>query len=156
MKALSVWQPWATLIATGEKEYETRHWVPRGWLQRGELLAIHASKRWQHDQWSLCGMSPFREALLRHGIQFPDQQLPRGAMLGVVRFVDIFHVEDIVGKLSSQERAFGNYAPKRFAWQFEVVQVFEEPVAAIGQQGVFHWTPTAGLDLPDDGLWRLL
>lgn len=41
MKALTLCQPWASLIAWGEKQYETRSWSTD---YRG-LLAIHASKR---------------------------------------------------------------------------------------------------------------
>ena len=41
MKALSVTQPWATLIATGQKQIETRSWGTR---YRGPLY-IHAAKR---------------------------------------------------------------------------------------------------------------
>lgn len=41
MKALSLWQPWATLIAVGQKRIETRHWPT---TYRGPL-AIHATKR---------------------------------------------------------------------------------------------------------------
>lgn len=26
MKAISLWQPWASLIAMGLKQYETRYW----------------------------------------------------------------------------------------------------------------------------------
>jgi hypothetical protein len=41
MKALSVMQPWATLIALGAKHIETRSWATS---HRGQL-AIHASSR---------------------------------------------------------------------------------------------------------------
>ena len=41
MKALSLWQPWASLIAAGVKRFETRHWETR---HRGPI-AIHAAKR---------------------------------------------------------------------------------------------------------------
>ena len=40
MKALSLHQPWAWLVATGQKHYETRSW---GTPYRGPL-AIHAGK----------------------------------------------------------------------------------------------------------------
>lgn len=40
MKALSLWQPWATLIAIGAKQYETRGWSTP---YRGPLI-IHAAK----------------------------------------------------------------------------------------------------------------
>lgn len=40
MKVVSLMQPWATLIALGEKSIETRSWATK---YRGEI-AIHASK----------------------------------------------------------------------------------------------------------------
>lgn len=41
MKAISLWQPWATLFATEIKKYETRSWATN---YRGPI-AIHAAKR---------------------------------------------------------------------------------------------------------------
>lgn len=60
-------------------------------------------------------------------------------MLCIVKFVDVFHVEDLKPILSRQELAFGNYAPKRFAWEFEVMHVFDPPIVTPGQQGIFEW-----------------
>lgn len=42
MKALSIRQPWASLIAEGHKTIETRTWAP--WKGYRGPLAIHASK----------------------------------------------------------------------------------------------------------------
>jgi activating signal cointegrator 1 len=44
MKAISLWQPWASLIACGAKPYETRHWAPPAELI-GHRIAIHAAKK---------------------------------------------------------------------------------------------------------------
>lgn len=44
MKAISLWQPWASLIACGVKPYETRHWAPPRELI-GQRIAIHAAKK---------------------------------------------------------------------------------------------------------------
>ena len=44
MKAISLWQPWASLIACGAKPFETRHWAPPRELI-GESIAIHAAKK---------------------------------------------------------------------------------------------------------------
>jgi hypothetical protein len=44
MKAISLWQPWASLIACGAKPYETRSWAPPRELI-GQTIAIHAAKR---------------------------------------------------------------------------------------------------------------
>lgn len=44
MKAISLWQPWASLIACGAKPYETRSWAPPRELI-GQPIAIHAAKK---------------------------------------------------------------------------------------------------------------
>lgn len=44
MKAISLWQPWASLIACGAKPYETRSWAPPRDLI-GTTIAIHAAKK---------------------------------------------------------------------------------------------------------------
>lgn len=41
MKAITVWQPWASLLVSGRKRYETRSWATS---YRGPI-AIHAAKR---------------------------------------------------------------------------------------------------------------
>lgn len=43
MKAISLWQPWASLVAIEVKPYETRHWAPPKELI-GQTIAIHAAK----------------------------------------------------------------------------------------------------------------
>jgi len=40
IKAISLWQPWASLVIGGHKQFETRSWRTR---YRG-LLAIHAAR----------------------------------------------------------------------------------------------------------------
>ena len=60
MKALTLYQPWATLIAIGAKKIETRSW---GTNYRGPL-AIHAGKNreWEY----LINETPFYKALSTH------------------------------------------------------------------------------------------
>jgi activating signal cointegrator 1 len=48
VKAISLWQPWASLIACGMKPYETRHWSPPRELI-GQTIAIHAAKKRDKD-----------------------------------------------------------------------------------------------------------
>ena len=48
MKAISLWQPWASLIACGAKPFETRHWAPPRDLI-GQTIAIHAAKKVDKD-----------------------------------------------------------------------------------------------------------
>jgi hypothetical protein len=44
MKAISLWQPYASLIACGAKPFETRDWAPPRELI-GQTIAIHAAKK---------------------------------------------------------------------------------------------------------------
>lgn len=46
MRAISLWQPWASAIALGSKRIETRSWSTS---YRGPL-AIHAAKSWTNVQ----------------------------------------------------------------------------------------------------------
>lgn len=48
MKTISLWQPWASLIACGAKPFETRHWAPPRELI-GQTIAIHAAKKVDKD-----------------------------------------------------------------------------------------------------------
>lgn len=48
MHAISLWQPWASLIAVEAKPYETRDWPPPAWLV-GKRIAIHAAKHVDAD-----------------------------------------------------------------------------------------------------------
>lgn len=52
MKAITLWQPWASLIACGAKKYETRSWATN---YRGPI-AIHAAKK---DIYKIMGDLPF-------------------------------------------------------------------------------------------------
>lgn len=74
MKAITVWQPWATLLATGQKHNETRSWKTS---YRGEIL-IHAAKT---DHSGILLHIPMEE--LKH---FQDagvvNKLPTGAIIG--------------------------------------------------------------------------
>lgn len=138
MKAITLHQPFATLIAIGAKQYETRHWCPRNhW--RGEI-AIHAgnSDLARHH----CHESPFFEVLSVADGAFTDfGNLPKGAILCVCELVAVYDAWKLRPHLSKQELAFGNYQPGRFAWKLEVKYVLPEPVKVKGQQGLWNWQP---------------
>jgi activating signal cointegrator 1 len=144
MKALTLWQPWASLVALGHKSVETRCWSSK---YRGPL-AIHSAQRLPPD-WM--GAS-------RHGQDFrfelgevfhepPGEQLskavyllPRGAILGVVRLVDIVPTATIGSDdITQRERIFGNYEDGRFAWFLELEDIFEYPIFAKGNRMLWNW-----------------
>ena len=137
IKALSLWQPWASLIAMGEKHYETRSWATD---YRGPL-AIHAAKRWTlAEVQAFSNFNKWFVGLAEKWDYTNDQMhpLPLGAVVCVAKLVDVVPTHSLV-QISFREYAFGNYAPGRFAWKLELVNVFEQPVAAKGSQGLWTW-----------------
>jgi hypothetical protein len=132
LRAISLWQPWASAVALGLKRIETRHW-PTSY--RGPLL-IHAAKRWTVDE---------REFhALEHEAGRLPAALPLGALIAVVDLVDCRRSEDLASAISDDELAWGNYGPRRFGWLFEGVQQFPQPVTYRGRQSFFD-VPLAGL-----------
>jgi activating signal cointegrator 1 len=143
VKALSVWQPWATLIAIGAKEYETRHWQAPGCIV-GHDVVIHASKT--RDEMGECYHEPFRSVLKAAGFTRPSD-LPFGAAVCIARCDGSYLADDLVARISEQERCFGNYGTGRFGWKFSNLRRFLNPPAARGAQGIFV-LPDALVSLP--------
>jgi hypothetical protein len=158
MKALSLTQPWATLVAVDAKRIETRSWRTH---YRG-VVAIHASKAFPRDCRQLVAREPFYHALLRAGsiaaLPFPQRAddapppavalaLPLGAIIAVGRLVDVvptyeFHLNG--RELSDHERAFGDYSSGRFAWMLAGVVRLARPVPCRGALGL--WNVNASLE----------
>lgn len=141
MKALSLWQPYATLMAIGAKPIETRGWSTK---YRGPL-GIHAAKRFAQDERHLCMEEPFVSALTAAG--FTNlRDLPLGAILAVVELVDVVPTGRTLFEVntpwSPADLAFGNFTPGRFAWKTENPRRFKEPILWRGRQQLF--------DVPDD------
>ena len=131
MKCISLWQPWATLIAIEAKLIETRHFYIN---HRGPLL-IHAAKTTQ--ELSVCDEYFFKRVLQAAGYLTASKPLPLGAVVAMVDLVDCVRVEKIRDTLSEQERAFGNYADRRYAWKMAHVNAIVPAVPLRGQQGLF-------------------
>lgn len=126
MRAISLWQPWATGVALGVKRIETRHWQRP---YRGEI-AIHAAKRWDADQ------RAFAEMERRIGtISFG---LPFGGIVAVAELAGVKPTETLFGVISDQEERWGNYGPNRFGWLFANVRPLPEMVPCVGRQSI--WT----------------
>jgi activating signal cointegrator 1 len=126
MKALSLIQPYATLILLGYKLYETRSWDTK---HRGPL-AIHASAgkpAWARQQ--ALSDPVICEVLERHGLTFDT--LPRGVVLGSAEVVST-HPTLSLSDLSIEELAVGDYTPGRFAWRLANTIVLPEPIPCKG------------------------
>ena len=152
MKALTLFQLWASLIALGEKQFETRSWETN---YRGPI-AIHAATKKPSSIWP--DIEPIadklREAL---GIIVDLDDLPRGDIIAVANLVNchkidssdkadgvlvLAHLENCGCIEDKNELAFGDYTPGRFAWQLENVRRLAEPIPAKGKQRIWNWDET--------------
>ena len=141
MKCLSVRQPWATLITSGAKRIETRGWAPQR-LAPGQLVAIHAGKRWTARERQLCAEDPLIKRLLDQAAVrdlWRFEQPPLGCVVAIARFAHCVPVSALT-KISPQERRLGDYRLGRFGWIFSAVQPVS-PIPLRGQLGLFDWQP---------------
>ena len=137
MKALSLHQPWASLIAVGAKRVETRDWMPPQRLL-GERLAIHATK-----QTVVFPDTPkyaeFNRAVARWlGPDWTDA-VPRGAVVAVATLAKarrVLYPHDIP---EGDEALFGEYGLDRWMWLLEDVTPEDPPIPARGRQGIWNW-----------------
>mgnify|MGYP001499275894 CR=1 FL=1 len=144
MKAISLRQPWASLVAIGAKQIETRSWFTS---YRGPI-AIHASARLLPADRALLRQEPFLSALLADelvyfgaGMQEIGHRLPLGCVVATAQLVRVWPTDSfgfLLG-LSEAERAFGDYGPGRWACLLEDVRPLAEPVPAKGALGLWEW-----------------
>ena len=105
MKAITLWQPWATLIAIGVKPFETRSWATS---YRGPL-AIHAGKT--REGLRLCeGETEIERALAKAG--YTLQSVPMGVVVCTARLAEVLTTEEIYKR--DLIDPFGDYSAGRF------------------------------------------
>jgi hypothetical protein len=154
MKALTIWQPWATLIIVGAKPYEFRkrsYFGYPGHPKPGDRIAIHAGARpvrreevkdvqtrltSDHDTTGL--VPQLADPLLVNILMsFRCQLLALGAVLGTA----------VIGMPRRADEVFG-VAPEdsdrglfNWAWPLTDIEKFDVPVPARGLQGFWEWKP---------------
>ena len=135
MKALTIMQPWAELIASGEKRVENRTWRTR---YRGPL-AIHAgvSREW------------FDESEQGTGDR---GQYDFGAVIAVAELVECLPFDeakqrrlpgDELDWLADHEHTQGPWC-----WVLSNVRRLPEPIPCTGRQSLWEWEPPARLGEP--------
>lgn len=146
MKALTIWQPWASLLALGQKKYETRS---RPFRYRG-LIAIHAAQYRKlppdiyQALYSALKTKGFHEpsyekSLLYHLEQgFMAQYF--GTVIAETELVDCHLIDEaFVAKLPPGEVRMGDFTPGRFAFEFADMKCLNKPVPVKGAQGLWNW-----------------
>lgn len=136
MKALTLTQPWATLVAIGAKKIETRSWRTK---YTGPL-AIHAAKGFPRVARDFT-LDPIVYESYRN--IWPDwPAYPQGCILATCYLtgsipVDVFGVS--VEPLSDREKAFGDYSAGRYAWLLGDVRPLATPIPVKGALGLWEW-----------------
>jgi len=136
MKCISLWQPWATLVAIEAKRWETRSWYMK---HRGPL-AIHAAMKKTQELRDLCRQEPFKSCLAAAGYR-SFEELPFGAVVCTAeahRSLECLFARS-QGLINDQELAFGDYTAGRFCTELVKVTRLETPVPEKGRQGFWEW-----------------
>ncbi len=138
MRLLSLTQPWATLLALGQKRFDTRCWSTS---YRG-MVAIHAAESFPREERALCDVWPFNKYITS------AKSLPLGCILAVGQLQGVFTTGHIVKKLllrdskaDKEELRFGDYSDGRFAWGFVDVRPLRQPVPCRGAFGLTWLDP---------------
>jgi hypothetical protein len=142
MKALTLWQPWASLITFGEKRIETRCWQT---TYRGEL-AIHAAAKLP-PRWLGASMhgNDFQNELAdvlnvrRDHVDSAIRGLPYGAIVGIARLASIEETQYARDILCRRELLFGNFEDGRYAWHLTLLKKFDVPIPAKGNRLLWNW-----------------
>jgi len=153
VRALTLWQPWASLLAAGAKRFETRSRVTH---YRGPLL-IHAAAR------KFSPTAPRDAEILRH-LNRPAfveamtevlghadlERLPYGAIIASARLEDcqqlpegLHYIPSSFDRQLEREALFGDFTPGRYLWRVEIVRKLDVPVRAPGARML--WSPALDL-----------
>lgn len=162
MRTITLTQPWATLVAIGAKQIETRSWST---AYRGPL-AIHAAKGLgpvggKSGYLEFCTANEYVYAALHNAGLVPFEwdadallALPFGKIVAVCELVECkptgsihehFEAWHVEGRrklwfLTDQERAMGDYSRGRFAWLLDGISMLAKPVPAKGGLGLWEWS----------------
>lgn len=157
MKALTLWQPYASLIAARAKRFETRDWTPPDHYI-GQRIAIHAAKR-------TCLQAEVGDRAaraIRDAVGGYWEALPQGLVLCTAKLDAVHFVRGRDGRearvetlyrgcmetiettilLSEQDDLFGNCGPRRFLLEFTDVRPVTPPQPARGMQKFWNWKET--------------
>ncbi len=132
MKALTIKEPWATLIIEGYKEYEFRGWKTN---YRGKIL-IHAGKTLEKDM-----LDRFKDYNLSYSC---------GSIIGEAILTDcILVTKEFNQELQELNRVVygrSNHVEK-YAWKLENIKKYDEPIPAIGKLSLWNYDDKKGSDM---------
>lgn len=138
--AITLWQPWVSLVFAGVKRHETRGFpIPAKYA--GGWIALHAALRGPN-------LSPglFRVCYDTFGERGRD--LPCGVVVGLARFGPCRPVEE-AEPYDARDRLCGDWRSGRWAWPvLETIRVEQPSPPVRGRQGWF----SVGIETPPGDL----
>lgn len=142
MKAITMTQPWASLLAAGANRIETRSWA----TSYHGPLAIHAALGFPKYAKALCSQTPYAEALAAAGY-VAATDLPRGKVIGVGILDDLLRCDastektiirqSNAGLLPPDEVAFGDFSEGRCGFVMTDMCRLATPIPARGMLGIW-------------------
>lgn len=158
MKALTIWQPWASLVTVGAKPYEFRGWRPPSSII-GQRIVVHAAARnveWRevHQLVRLleaggrfaahtCLHRDAALKLLREAMDDPSL-LPLAAglstaVVGEARLDTDIAAEFGVQRVNDSDRT----QHSNWGWPMLDIEAWPDPIPMRGMQGLWNWpTPS--------------
>jgi len=124
MKALTVRNPWASLIVNGYKKYEFRSWKTN---YRGKIL-IHSSANLEKNM-----LSRFSEYNLDY---------VNGAIIGECEITDCILVDAEFNKklIEINPIVYGrSNHTETYAWKLENIKKYDKPICAKGKLGLWNY-----------------
>lgn len=153
--ALTIWQPWATLIIEGLKPYEFRGWPAPRYLW-GRRIAIHAGARapkraevldliarLEDDGAHGQALDVPRSLALLRGVVNNLAALPLSSVLGTATLGRPLTPDQVRQQLANDSDRDAHF---NHAWPLTDIRRLEPFVPAKGAQGFWPWTPPAGTD----------
>jgi hypothetical protein len=134
VRCISLWQPWASLMACGAKFVETRSWNT---MARGEV--------WIHAALNREGLAEARADAVVAGVMAMrlgvaveewEEKLPFGALVGK-GVLQVAIPGPRCAALYPGQVPFGNFARGRFGHVYKGLEAIE-PVPMRGKQGFFY------------------
>jgi activating signal cointegrator 1 len=156
VKALSLWEPWASLIMTGAKTIETRSWYTG---YRGPLLICAAKGGLSKSNLVDClddpviqkGLAPLKGAPSYIGNQealrssttksvplVGPENLHFGHAVALVKLQSCLKTNCLPLKRWELEKDYGDFHPGRYAWVTSDTIPIDFPLPVKGMQGLFE------------------
>lgn len=141
--AITMWQPWASLLALGVKRHETRAFpLPRRLWVNPQWVAIHSAARSvRPGELS----EPMRRLCVRQWGPAFDTALTHRAVLALVKFGEPRRTTS-TSPASYEDEIAGDWSRGRWAWPVIALRFLDEQQICAGRQG--WWRVT--LDRPPD------